>query len=184
MVQPYWIKHGSERWFVYAEDETCAGIGAAQQMLGGFQIWGEAKRSACASSEDRRDRILAQISERRNGFPFHVVDYRGWPARSMSCAFTPATGTSFVVSELNHGVLLRPYQTMGQARSNLHALEVRVLPLMPIWDGFAINTILFASAIWAVFANYVAIRRWRRIKRGLCAHQAVWLFPKRVGLPP
>jgi hypothetical protein len=41
-------------------------------------------------------------------------------------------------------------------------------PCLPIWPGFAINTILYAAILWLLFAAPGTIRRWRRIKRGLC----------------
>ena len=42
------------------------------------------------------------------------------------------------------------------------------LPLIPIWPGFAINTIFYAAIVWLLFAFPFALRRRRRIKRGLC----------------
>jgi hypothetical protein len=42
------------------------------------------------------------------------------------------------------------------------------LPLRPIWPGFAINTLFYAAILWLLFALPGALRRWRRIKRGLC----------------
>ncbi len=47
----------------------------------------------------------------------------------------------------------------------------RTLPLRPIWPGFAINTVFYAAILWGgwmLFAAPFALRRWRRIKRGLC----------------
>jgi hypothetical protein len=45
----------------------------------------------------------------------------------------------------------------------------RLLPLHPIWPGFAINTVFYAALLWLLFAAPFALRRWRRVKRGLCA---------------
>ena len=45
------------------------------------------------------------------------------------------------------------------------------LPLRPIWPGFAINTLFYAAILrggWLLFAAPFAVRRRRRIKRGLC----------------
>jgi formylglycine-generating enzyme len=42
------------------------------------------------------------------------------------------------------------------------------LPLRPIWPGFAINTLFYAAILWLLFAAPFALRRRRRIKRGLC----------------
>jgi len=43
------------------------------------------------------------------------------------------------------------------------------LPLLPIWPGFAINTIFYGAILWLLFAFPFALRRWRRVRRGLCA---------------
>jgi len=40
----------------------------------------------------------------------------------------------------------------------------RVLPLRPIWRGFAINTLFYAALLWLPFV----LRRFVRLKRGLC----------------
>jgi hypothetical protein len=46
--------------------------------------------------------------------------------------------------------------------------EVRRLPLTPLWPGFTINTLFYAAILWLLFAAPFALRRMRRIKRGLC----------------
>jgi len=46
--------------------------------------------------------------------------------------------------------------------------DFRLLPLQPIWPGFAINTLLYAAILWLLFAAPFALRRRSRIKRGLC----------------
>mgnify|MGYP003578232462 CR=1 FL=1 len=38
----------------------------------------------------------------------------------------------------------------------------------PLWPGFAINTLFYAGILWVMFAAPFALRRRRRIKRGLC----------------
>ena len=45
----------------------------------------------------------------------------------------------------------------------------RAIPRMPIWPGFAINTIFYAAILWLSVAGLGALRRRRRIKRGLCS---------------
>ena len=44
----------------------------------------------------------------------------------------------------------------------------RALPLIPIWPGFAINTVFYAVVLWLLFAAPFVVRRRRRIRRGLC----------------
>ena len=42
------------------------------------------------------------------------------------------------------------------------------LPLIPIWPGFAINTIFYAAVLWLPVAGLGALRRHGRVKGGLC----------------
>ncbi len=42
------------------------------------------------------------------------------------------------------------------------------LPSSYAWPGFAINTLFYAVILWMLFAAPFALRRWRRVKRGLC----------------
>ncbi len=43
-----------------------------------------------------------------------------------------------------------------------------MLPLRPIWSGFAINTLFYATILWLVIPGPFALRRHLRRKRGLC----------------
>lgn len=42
------------------------------------------------------------------------------------------------------------------------------LPLRPLWPAFAINTIFYSVIIWMLFFAPFVLRRWRRIRLGLC----------------
>ena len=42
------------------------------------------------------------------------------------------------------------------------------LPLRPIWPGFAINTLFYATLLWLLIPAPFALRRFLRLKRGLC----------------
>jgi hypothetical protein len=71
----------------------------------------------------------------------------GWPARSLSNDPAPVFGRP------------RPYVlTVGEMR----------LPSLPLWPGFAINTLFYAGILWLLFAAPFALRRRSRTKRGLC----------------
>lgn len=48
----------------------------------------------------------------------------------------------------------------------------RDVPFLPIWPGFAINTLLYAAAIWLLFAAPFSLRKRWRIRRGRCPHCA------------
>ena len=47
-------------------------------------------------------------------------------------------------------------------------MKPRTIPLIPLWPGFAVNTLFYAVILWMLFAAPLALRRRRRIKRGLC----------------
>jgi hypothetical protein len=49
-----------------------------------------------------------------------------------------------------------------------HALAVRSLPLMPIWPGFAINTIFYTAILALLFYGPGKVRRFVRVRRGRC----------------
>ena len=46
--------------------------------------------------------------------------------------------------------------------------NLRAIPYDPVWPGFAINTVFYAVVLWLLLAALVALRRRRRIRRGLC----------------
>ena len=46
--------------------------------------------------------------------------------------------------------------------------HTRVLPLLPLWPGFAINTIFYAAILWVVFFAPGMVKRTLRRRRGQC----------------
>ncbi len=42
------------------------------------------------------------------------------------------------------------------------------LPVQPVWPGFAINTLLYATLLWLVIPGPFALRRFLRVRRRLC----------------
>lgn len=46
--------------------------------------------------------------------------------------------------------------------------QARALPLVPVWPGFLINTVIFAALLFTIRLVYVTIKRRSRRKRGLC----------------
>ncbi len=44
----------------------------------------------------------------------------------------------------------------------------RVLPLRPIRPGFAVNTFFYAAILWLLIPGPFALRRFLRVRRGLC----------------
>jgi len=57
----------------------------------------------------------------------------------------------------------------GLLISDRQSFEDRiVLPVSPIWPGFAINTIFYAAILWLLCVAPFALRRRIRARRGLC----------------
>ena len=83
----------------------------------------------------------------------YYVYQQGWPARSLR-------GWCYKVN----GSPKTEYALFKQLGSKRFA----VLPLQPLWPGFAINTIFYAAVLWLPVAGLSALRRRRRSKRGLC----------------
>ncbi len=42
------------------------------------------------------------------------------------------------------------------------------IPLRPIWPGFAVNTLFYAAILWLLIPGPFALRRFLRLRRGLC----------------
>ena len=85
----------------------------------------------------------------------------GWPLRSLAYAAEFRIADGSVVG--HWGIVMQDASPDGDIRS--------LLPLRPIWPGFAINTVFYALVLWLLFAAPFALRRLRggrRIKRGLC----------------
>ena len=94
-----------------------------------------------------------------------VEDARGWPVLSMMCSFERSEweDTPDVEVRTRLGIPLENGPAFVLAGD-----EHRALPLRPIWPGFAINTILYASILWVMFFTPGKVRRTIRRKRGLC----------------
>ncbi len=43
-----------------------------------------------------------------------------------------------------------------------------LIPLRPIWVGFALNTVFYAALVWLLIAGLSTLRRFLRLRRGLC----------------
>jgi hypothetical protein len=103
-----------------------------------------------------------------SGFGERAVDARGWPFLALwgglgSLNFS-GIGALNPTEWIVHGAI--PLDEYSPLSRNYVAL--RFIPYIPIWPGFAINTMFYAGILWLVFAAPFALRRRRRIKRGLC----------------
>jgi hypothetical protein len=56
----------------------------------------------------------------------------------------------------------------GGARGTTIPIGDVELAALPLWPGFAFNSVFYAAVLWLLFASPFALRKWRRIRRGLC----------------
>ena len=85
----------------------------------------------------------------------------GWPLSVLACAWrADSQGSS-----LRWGIGLPPF---NRPRPTWRTGWERGLPVRPIWPGFAINTLFYAAILWLLIPGAFALRRFLRVKRGLC----------------
>jgi hypothetical protein len=95
-----------------------------------------------------------------------IVDQAyGIPCRAMACGWGTADVFAYTpfptpVGPMVDGFELTPPNVLGA--------HGRAIPTKIIWGGLAINTLFYAGILWLLFAAPFALRRRRRIKRGLC----------------
>ncbi|MEE9128804.1 MAG: hypothetical protein V3T84_02210 [Phycisphaerales bacterium] len=102
-----------------------------------------------------------------------IVDGRGWPCLSLWGGMKlPKSGT--VYSSGGRPILLveRRYWIIplepASPRGSLIVDSRLLLPLQPLWPGFAFNTIFYAALLWLLTFGPFAARRFIRRKRGRC----------------
>lgn len=100
------------------------------------------------------------------------VHRAGWPMASLECD-TISDGWGVVFprnpgdTAVWRGGVVVPRIVGGEIRKR--APEVPdPLPLRPVWTGFALDTLLYAAACWTIMGGPFTLRRWRRVRRGLC----------------
>lgn len=89
----------------------------------------------------------------------------GWPSRCIE-ARSDTVNYAGVIPKAN----LRPAVKLPEALHFLRVREARyrVLPLRPIWPGFAINTAFYAAILWLLTFGSFTARRIIRRKQGRC----------------
>jgi len=87
----------------------------------------------------------------------------GWPIISVWGARGSPSGLN--VLDQSIGLVQLP---VG-ARSMGSGLDA---PYIPIWPGFAINTLFYAGVLWVLFCGPFALRQMIRRRRGQCARCA------------
>ena len=94
------------------------------------------------------------------------LDGRGWPRHSMWCELEVGARNRLKVTGIRGGIYvpIPPRMYIG-----VHPLLRGIaLPLLPIWPGFAVNTLFYTTILWLLLLGPFALRRFLRLRRGLC----------------
>jgi hypothetical protein len=90
---------------------------------------------------------------------FRILEAHGWPLLALWCDYALARGD---ITAVRGGIALVGFE-VPQRYS-----RVRSLPLRPIWPAFAANTVCYAGSLWLLISGPFVLRRFVRVKRGLC----------------
>ncbi len=104
------------------------------------------------------------LNSRGGGVPPAVQTRAGWPCMSFYAdQFTRDADND--LWEYRYSITRERFDTLG--------LYARIVfPVLPIWPGFAINTMFYGGVPWLLVCGPFEFRRYRRRKRGLCVHCA------------
>ncbi len=115
------------------------------------------------------------VGQIRSGSFGFVVNARGWPLLSLWGGHKRIRidrfngGLRRLLSEAKEPVPIRAILLSHKdTRTRPGDITSRLLPLSPLWPGFAINTIIYASAIWLLTLGPFTLRRIMRNKQGCC----------------
>ena len=93
-----------------------------------------------------------------------IAEATGWPLLAMRSHFELQAPIIDSSRKYEHPVRV----PRGIFISNSGDLERCILPVQPIWPGFAINTLFYAAILWLLALAPVTARRMIRSKRGHC----------------
>ncbi len=95
----------------------------------------------------------------------------GWPMFSVQAHWDGRNASVDHTKRWRCGISRTAIVPMSPSTNGVLLNELNVLPFGPMWPGFMVNTLFYAAILfvgWLLFAVPFALRRRRRIKRGLC----------------
>jgi hypothetical protein len=114
--------------------------------------------------ELRPEEVLSDVGWGADESHDRDAQSRGWPFRALWCEVCWNDNSGWYANALTGGL------TLPHKSTNIDgAPELPVLPLRPIWPGFAINSIFYAALLWVLWMVPGKIRRLVRIRRGCCS---------------
>ena len=101
-----------------------------------------------------------------------IIDSRGWPSLSLwGVLRVPNPGFTNYDNDRKPIPLIEKRYWIFTLENPLPPVvftDYRCMPLRPIWPGFAINSIFYATLLWLLTLGPFTVRRMIRRKRGLC----------------
>jgi hypothetical protein len=119
---------------------------------------------------------VSQISP-AGGEIWHVMEIRaGWPVRSFKAGFrryyaAPLAMVPLPIETQTFGGFLMTVGTLPPSPGFGPATPIpdeRLVPYMPIWHAFVVNSLIYAGVLFLVFRGANTLRRQVRIWRGRC----------------
>ena len=97
-----------------------------------------------------------------------AVSARGLPMLALWCE-TTRRGAGRIRGGFDTGSLpLNHWRWLKRIPGGSFLANPRVLPLRPLWPGFAVNTLFYAVVLWLLIPGPFVLRRLIRRRRGLC----------------
>ena len=97
---------------------------------------------------------------------YRAIMVRGFPLPSPWCAATfggkPGLVLRHPCSEVEGGIVC-PIRPPSES-----IVDERLLPLRPLWPGFAVNTLFYTAVLWLPLCGPFVLRRQIRRRRGRC----------------
>jgi hypothetical protein len=114
-----------------------------------------------------------KINNIERGDLYQVVEARGWPSLSMKCSYQEIRQTDIGNTAISVLGGVMPKSLIG----SFNIGQELIVPVLPLWPSFAINTIFYAAMLWLLWIAPGPIRRFIRIKRHRCPACAYQIAP-------
>lgn len=165
----HWSGFGSDRHEIMLSFGRHTQVKSQGMISARFSVHGD-KTALHAVESPTWSRLGIAIGDDRR--VIEAEDARGWPLRSMWGVVLEydANEQAYVMdpeSALYFPQGFNPNQWAMIGAANTY--PVTVVPLGLIGPGFAINTVFYTAVLWLSLVAPGRLRRWRRVRRGLCA---------------
>lgn len=104
----------------------------------------------------------------RAGWPLRSLGWQVWEEEFDSAGPNPKHSSTLLPgTSCGYIDLKRWLGPRGTSIYSINEVHQR-LPVVPIWPGFVINSILYGAMAWIACRSMLAWRTWRRSRQGLC----------------